>query len=482
MLNTARELVERIADALGGEIAGRSAPLGRPLVRPRRSSCPRAGRRGPGRRSSELPQIVTVDRARRARRARRDRRRACPSRCRRAGARRFGTELVRATGTRTYVEAWAPLPDAADEAAVYAALGIPWCPPELREAPFPASRRTLVELGDVRGDLHCHTTWSDGKASVLEMATAARELGYEYLAICDHTPNVRVVPGSTPTRCDVRREEIPAANEQLAPFRVLRGVEVDILRDGGLDLPDDVLAELDWVQLSLHAGQREPRRDAHGEGHGGDAPPGRQVPHPPEGANPQPPAAERTRPRGRVRGGPRDTAWRSRSNGLPDRLDLAGPDVRLAIEAGVADRRLDGRALRPRAREHAPGGRHRPARLGDGRRRAQHASPRQRARAPRTPIASARGRPRRAVRAQPRLGGGDGRDGPRILRRARRAPVSRVPVDRLLRQPGAGEPDRRPRAGRRVRPPQRRERRRAHRPQLPLGAAVRGRRPAVSST
>jgi hypothetical protein len=89
------------------------------------------------------------------------------------------------------------------------------------------------------------------------MGDAARGLGYEYLAICDHTRNVRVVPGLDADEVRRQGEEIAAANEQLAPFRILRGIECDILPDGSLDLPDDVLAELDWVQLSLHAGQRE---------------------------------------------------------------------------------------------------------------------------------------------------------------------------------------------------------------------------------
>src|SRR5206468_11019033 len=111
---------------------------------------------------------------------------------------------------------------------------------------------------DVGGDLHVHTDWSDGKATVLEMGEAARGLGYEYLAICDHTRNVRVVPGLGAD--DVRRQgdEIAAANERLAPFRILRGIECDILPDGTLDLPDAVLAELDWVQASVHGGQRMP--------------------------------------------------------------------------------------------------------------------------------------------------------------------------------------------------------------------------------
>ena len=93
------------------------------------------------------------------------------------------------------------------------------------------------------------------------MGRAAQERGYDYIAICDHTPAVGAVRGLTPD--DVRRqaEEIAAANELLAPFRVLRGIECDILPDGRLDLPDDVLGELDWVQASVHGGQRMPQRE-----------------------------------------------------------------------------------------------------------------------------------------------------------------------------------------------------------------------------
>src|SRR2546429_3262818 len=130
---------------------------------------------------------------------------------------RFGTELLRAAGSESYVAALEPLPDGADEESVYAALEIPFCPPELREHPFRDEPPSLVTIDDIRGDLHCHTTWSDGRESVYEMGLAARELGYEYLAICDHTPAVGAVPGLTPD--DVRRqaEEIAAANERLPP-------------------------------------------------------------------------------------------------------------------------------------------------------------------------------------------------------------------------------------------------------------------------
>src|SRR5262249_55214356 len=162
-----------------------------------------------------------------------------------AEPRRFGTELLRATGSAEYVEALEPLPNGRDEESVYRALGIPYCPPELREAPFRGEPPELVSLDDVRGDLHVHTNWSDGRATVLEMGEAARGLGYEYLAICDHTRNVRVVPGLDGDDVRCQAEEIAAANERLAPFRILRGIECDILPDGSLDLPDDVLAELD---------------------------------------------------------------------------------------------------------------------------------------------------------------------------------------------------------------------------------------------
>src|SRR3954467_1230594 len=247
---------------------------------------------------------------------------------------RFGTELVRATGTRAYVEALGDLPGAADENAVYAALGIPWCPPELREAPFRGAPPDLLEPGQIRGDLHCHTTWSAGRASVEEMARAAQERGYEYLAICDHTPAVGAVRGLSPD--DVRRqgEEIAAATELLAPFRVLRGIECDILPDGRLDLPDDTLAELDWVQASVHGGQRMPRRemtkrveDALRNPHVRclSHPTGRLINRRPENALDL----------DHIYAVALDHGVALEVNGLAPRLDLRGEHVRRAIRAGV---------------------------------------------------------------------------------------------------------------------------------------------------
>jgi DNA polymerase (family 10) len=246
----------------------------------------------------------------------------------------FGTELLRATGSRAYVAALEPLPDAPDEAAVYAALGLPWLPPELREAPFRDAPPALLEVADIRGDLHCHTTWSDGRASVGEMARAAIERGYEYLAICDHTPAVGAVQGLTPD--DVRRqaEEIAAANAALAPFRVLRGIECDILPDGRLDLPDAVLAELDWVQISVHGGQRMPRKEMTARVEAAlrnphvsclSHPTGRMIGRRPENAV----DLERVYEIALEEGVALEV------NGLAPRLDLSGVHVREAIAAGV---------------------------------------------------------------------------------------------------------------------------------------------------
>jgi DNA polymerase (family X) len=246
----------------------------------------------------------------------------------------LGTGLVRATGSVEYVQTLEPLPEAPDEEAVYERLGLPYLPPELRELPAPSQPPELVEPADIRGDLHCHTTWSDGRASVLEMGRAARERGYDYLAICDHTRNVRVVPGLDADELRRQGEEIAAANELLAPFRILRGTECDILPDGRLDLPDDVLGELEWVQLSLHAGQRAPRRELTARVTGAmrhpavrclSHPTGRLIGHRPENAL----DLERTIETAL------ETGVALEVNGLPDRLDLRDEHVRVAIEAGV---------------------------------------------------------------------------------------------------------------------------------------------------
>jgi DNA polymerase (family 10) len=332
LLGQAWELVGGVAAALDGEAAGD--------VRRWRDSCERLAvvcaapdPRPVLARFAALPQIVALveEGDRRAMGVTVE---GVPVELVAAEPERFGTALVRATGSPAYVEALEPLPDAADEKAVYRELGLPWCPPELREATFRGEPPDLVDPDQIRGDLHCHTTWSDGRASVEEMARAARERGYDYLAICDHTPAVGAVRGLTPD--DVRRqaEEIAAANELLAPFRVLRGIECDILADGRLDLPDDVLGELDWVQASVHGGQRMPRAEMT-----------RRV----EEALRNPSVRCLSHPTGRyINRRPENALDLERVfeaaleegvalevNGLPDRLDLRGEHVRNALRAGV---------------------------------------------------------------------------------------------------------------------------------------------------
>jgi DNA polymerase (family 10) len=137
----------------------------------------------------------------------------------------------------------------ADEAKVYERLGYQFIPPELREnaGELEAARKgelpTLVELKDIKGDLHSHTTWSDGRDTLEQMVLAARARGYKYYAVTDH-------PRGTLAEQDL---EIDALNERLKPFQILKGIEVNIRIDGSLSLPDEVLAERDWVMASLHA-------------------------------------------------------------------------------------------------------------------------------------------------------------------------------------------------------------------------------------
>jgi DNA polymerase (family X) len=155
----------------------------------------------------------------------------------------------------------------ASEAEVYEAVGLPWIPPELREdrgeieAAAAGRLPDLVTVEDLRGDLHLHSDWSDGSAPLEAMVAAGRALGYEYMAITDHSAGLGVANGLTVERLRAQRALIDELNARVAPFRVLAGVELEIRADGTLDYPDDVLRELDWVGASLHSGLRqEPER------------------------------------------------------------------------------------------------------------------------------------------------------------------------------------------------------------------------------
>jgi DNA polymerase (family X) len=148
----------------------------------------------------------------------------------------------------------------ADEEGVYAALGLHLVPPELREdrGEIEAARRgplpRLVERGDLLGDLHCHTRWSDGTRTVAQMAEAARARGFAYLAISDHSQSLAMAGGLDAERVRRQWEEIEAVNERWDDIRVLRATEMDILADGRLDFEDELLAEFDWVTASVHSG------------------------------------------------------------------------------------------------------------------------------------------------------------------------------------------------------------------------------------
>ena len=331
-INRSRALSQEIARALGGHVAGparRFCELAFELCVVVSSDRPSATIE----RFAALPQIMTL--------LERSERRSTgltldgiPITLLVATDETLGTELIRATGSHEYVEALGPLRELADEEDVFAALGLAFCPPELRELPGTNPPERLVDLVDVRGDLHCHTTWSDGRASVHEMATAARDRGYAYLAICDHTPNVGVVHGLDADELRRQGEEIERANAELAPFRILRGVECDIRADGTLDVDEDVLDELEWVQLSLHAGQRRSRDELtrivieamrHPAVSALSHPKGRILNHRPENALDL----------DEVFAVAIETGVAIEVNGLPDRLDLSAVHVREALAAGV---------------------------------------------------------------------------------------------------------------------------------------------------
>ena len=169
----------------------------------------------------------------------------------------WGVYRVEEDGEETYLVG-------STEAEVYAALDLPCFPPQLREArqEFEWAEQgelpRLVELPDIRGDLHMHTTATDGKATLEEMVATAKSRGLEYIAITDHSQRVSMANGLDPERLRAQWAEIDRLREDLEGIVVLKGIECDILEKGGMDLPDDVLAEADWVIASVHYGQKQP--------------------------------------------------------------------------------------------------------------------------------------------------------------------------------------------------------------------------------
>jgi DNA polymerase (family 10) len=240
--------------------------------------------------------------------------------------------LTRSDGSEVYCDT---------EEGVYAALGIPWIAPELREdrgevqAALAGTLPRLIEISDIQAELHSHTTWSDGKLTIYELAQAAAARGLKMLAISDHTHSLGVVQGMTPEDMRRQRVEIQAAQEKLGDsIQLLQGVEVEILADGSLDYPDEVLAELDIVTASLHSSLRQPRekiterllmamRNPNVDviGH----PTGRLLPNR-EGADLDMDA---------VLGAARESGVAREINAHPARLDLDDVYARRAVEMGI---------------------------------------------------------------------------------------------------------------------------------------------------
>jgi DNA polymerase (family X) len=154
----------------------------------------------------------------------------------------------------------------ATEEDVYKKLGLPFIEPELREdrgeiaAAQAGKLPRLVKLSDLRGDLHVHSEWTDGTLPIAEMAAAAQARGYEYIALTDHSRRVAMTHGLDPARLARQIHEIDRLNEKLGNFTILRGIEVDILKDGSLDLPDASLAKLDIVVAAVHSHFDLPRK------------------------------------------------------------------------------------------------------------------------------------------------------------------------------------------------------------------------------
>lgn len=257
----------------------------------------------------------------------------------------FGTELVRWTGSSAHVAelvsaAGGALPETANEQDVYTALGLSWIAPELREARgeiAAAGAGTLPDLitvDDLRGDLHLHSEWSDGRATILELAQAARQRGYQYLSVSDHSGGLRVARGLDVERLRAQRREIDRVNELVPEVRLLHASEVEVHRDGSLDFPDEVLAELDLVVASLHSGLRQPREDLMNR-----ITSVLRNPHVDIVAHPTGRIIER-RPGAdydwdEVFRVARETGTAIEINGDPARLDLNDEHARMAVESGV---------------------------------------------------------------------------------------------------------------------------------------------------
>jgi len=226
------------------------------------------------------------------------------------------------------------------EEEIYAALGMDWIPPELREdhgeidAALAHVLPALVTVEELKGDLHAHSDWTDGRDTLAAMVRRARDKGYEYVAMTDHSVGLGMTNGLNLERIAKRTKEIAKLNQELAPFRVLIGTEVEIRADGRLDYPDDVLAGFEIVTASIHSAFNQPRE---------------QITARLVSAMKHPLVTAISHPTGRLleRRDPYDvdldavidvavaTGTRLEVNGGPERLDLPDWAVRKAVEKGA---------------------------------------------------------------------------------------------------------------------------------------------------
>jgi DNA polymerase (family 10) len=168
----------------------------------------------------------------------------------------FGSVLLRTTGSSEFVEAFGPIAKAKTERDVFEKADVPYVEPERRENAEDLQRKKrtkLVEVTQLRGTFHVHTTFSDGRNTMLEMLSAAQSRGWDYVGISDHSPAAHYAGGLTPERLKEQHAEIRRHEKEVAPMRVFRGTEADILPDGTMDYGDKVLSKLDFVIASVHS-------------------------------------------------------------------------------------------------------------------------------------------------------------------------------------------------------------------------------------
>ena len=153
------------------------------------------------------------------------------------------------------------------EEEVFKSVGLPFIPPEIREdwgeieSGLKRKLPNLLELEDLKGDLHVHSDWTDGRNTIQEMAESAKKMGYKYIAICDHSPAVGITNGLNAERLSQQIKQINRLNKKYRNFKILSGIEVDIKADAKLDLPDDVLKELDLVVAAVHTSFNQPQAE-----------------------------------------------------------------------------------------------------------------------------------------------------------------------------------------------------------------------------